>query len=78
MEQININRCGEGENTCKCSKPQDCGYLYSDDEDDNGMFHFCPNCDREYDEIDYDFQICSRCHFDAEKSEFVDENELPE
>ena len=28
----------------------------------------CPNCRREYDEIDYDYQICSKCGFNNNKS----------
>lgn len=27
----------------------------------------CPRCDREYDEIDHDFQSCSKCGYDVEK-----------
>jgi ribosomal protein L37E len=26
----------------------------------------CPSCGREYDEIDIDYQICSKCGWDAE------------
>ena len=29
----------------------------------------CPNCNRSYDEIDYDFQICSKCGWDENKKQ---------
>lgn len=67
-----VKRCGKGENVCKCEKPKDCGYLFSHDEDDCGMFHFCPNCDREYNEIDYEYQLCSHCKFDADLADFTE------
>lgn len=28
----------------------------------------CPCCGRAYDEIDYEYQICSRCNWDNSKS----------
>lgn len=28
---------------------------------------YCPNCERHYDDIDIDYQICSKCGWDAEK-----------
>lgn|SRR5574340_45679 len=31
------------------------------------IYEFCPNCGREYDEIDIDYQICHRCGFNAAK-----------
>lgn len=31
-------------------------------EDDGGDLN-CPNCGREYDEIDYEYQICHLCGF---------------
>lgn len=39
-------------------------------EDYEGPLENCPSCGREYDDIDFDYQICSRCKFDAEKKEF--------
>ena len=32
----------------------------------NELFENCPNCGRTYDEIDYDYQICSLCGHSAE------------
>jgi len=31
------------------------------DEDDDGLLHNCPSCQREYDAIDYEYQICHIC-----------------
>lgn len=39
-------------------------------DDYEGMLENCPCCGREYDDIDFDYQICSLCKFDAEKKEF--------
>lgn len=36
-------------------------------------FEQCPACDRWYDEIDADYQICSKCGFDAEKAIYSSE-----
>jgi len=33
------------------------------DEEESNMDEFCPSCHREYDEIDYEYQICTRCGF---------------
>ena len=38
--------------------------IYPDPEDEN-LFDSCPNCGREYDEIDYEYQICHVCKYDA-------------
>jgi len=32
----------------------------------NELFENCPNCGSTYDEIDYDYQICSLCGHSAE------------
>ncbi len=37
------------------------------DFDDNQAFDNCPACSRSYDDIDYDYQSCSKCGWDAEK-----------
>jgi hypothetical protein len=34
---------------------------YGDDEP--VLDESCPECDKEYDEIDYEYQICSHCGF---------------
>jgi hypothetical protein len=36
----------------------DCGDFDEDQLDEN-----CPNCGREYDEIDWEYQICHHCKF---------------
>lgn len=33
------------------------------DEDENSLNDNCPCCGYEYDEIDYEYQICHRCKF---------------
>jgi hypothetical protein len=35
-----------------------------------GPLENCPNCGKEYDDIDFDYQICSRCHYNAETKSF--------
>lgn len=30
-------------------------------DEDEGMNTHCPDCGREYDEIDYEYQICTPC-----------------
>lgn len=32
-----------------------------------GFFESCPHCGKEYDHIDFDYQICSHCKRDATK-----------
>lgn len=36
---------------------------WDDDFVDKSGDEDCPNCGKEYDEIDYDFQICHYCGF---------------
>ena len=33
---------------------------------ENEPFHNCPRCGRIYDEIDFDYQSCSKCGWDEE------------
>jgi hypothetical protein len=35
------------------------------DEYEESLFEFCPFCGREFDEIDYEYQICHFCKHDA-------------
>jgi len=37
-----------------------------EDFDEEQMRDYCPNCGRGYDEIDYNYQSCSKCGYDAE------------
>lgn len=34
---------------------------------ENKLHQSCPKCNRSYDDIDYDFQSCSKCGWDVEK-----------
>ena len=43
---------------------------YYDDYLENESYEDCPNCSRTYSHIDYDFQSCSKCGWDAEKEIF--------
>lgn len=36
---------------------------WRDDDDEIQLPDTCPNCGNEYDEIDYEFQICHICKF---------------
>lgn len=44
--------------------------MYDDDDDyplyddDRMLDDYCPRCGREYDEIDYEYQICHYCKYD--------------
>ncbi len=43
--------------------------MYEEEDDEFiGMFHCCPNCGREYDEIDFEYQRCHFCKWDAEQN----------
>jgi hypothetical protein len=39
---------------------------FYDDEEDENMVDNCPHCGHEYDEIDYEYQICHYCKKSAE------------
>lgn len=43
------------------------------DEDYDEAFEFCPSCQRHYDQIDYEYQSCSKCGWDAEDKKFYSE-----
>lgn len=44
---------------------------YDDDFYENQPYENCPKCGREYDDIDFDYQCCSKCGWDAEKKKYV-------
>jgi hypothetical protein len=46
----------------KNNQPEDPSF---DDFDEEG-YQFCPHCGREYDEIDFEYQICHYCKREAE------------
>lgn len=41
---------------------------YDDEMPDPNMRDDCPNCGNEYDEIDYEYQICHICKWDRNKN----------
>lgn len=43
------------------------GEYYDDDYYENQPIESCPCCGRYYNDIDFDFQCCSKCGYDAEK-----------
>jgi len=43
---------------------------YYDDLVENSPMESCPHCGRGYDDIDFDFQSCSKCGWDADKDCF--------
>lgn len=40
--------------------------LCPDCQDEEVMFEDCPKCGRHYDEVDQEYQCCSKCGWDAE------------
>lgn len=36
-----------------------------EDYDEYQPYEHCPSCGRDYDDIDFDFQSCSKCGYDA-------------
>lgn len=40
---------------------------FEDFEDDEpiGVWHDCPNCGHPFDEIDFEYQMCHLCKYDA-------------
>ena len=44
---------------------------FYDDFYENQPFEFCPVCNRDYDDIDFEYQSCSKCGWDAEKEKYI-------
>lgn len=42
-------------------------YSSTDENNEPELDENCPNCGHEYDEIDYDYQICHYCKYDNSK-----------
>ena len=38
---------------------------------ENSPYESCPKCQRDYDDADFDFQICHRCGWDAENEKYT-------
>ena len=55
----------------------ECGYTECDCPE-NQVYESCPKCGRFYDDIDYDFQSCSKCGWDNEKQAFGETREPDE
>lgn len=47
--------------------------MYDDEYYESQPYECCPKCGRNYDDIDFDFQSCSKCGWDAEKESFDNE-----
>lgn len=43
---------------------------FDDEYYENQPLESCPKCGRMYDDIDFDFQSCSKCGWDAEKNKY--------
>ena len=43
---------------------------FFDDTDEYQLYDNCPRCGTAYDEIDYEYQICHYCHFNANTLQF--------
>jgi len=49
---------------------------YMDDEYyENPPYESCPKCGRSYNHIDFDYQYCSKCGWDAEEEKWGDASE---
>jgi len=60
----------EQEVKAKCSDEWDDWY---DDQLENAPFESCPKCGKDYDDIDFDFQWCNHCSWDAELRKYSDQ-----
>lgn len=49
--------------SCGCEDTNQEYYL--DDDENEGLDINCPKCHREYDSIDFEYQICSRCGYES-------------
>jgi uncharacterized protein (UPF0212 family) len=51
--------------------------MYDDDDneytEENCALTECPKCGRDYDDADYDFQICHFCGWDADEEKYTSE-----
>lgn len=47
--------------------------LYDDEYYENQPSESCPKCGRDYDDIDFDFQSCSKCGWNEETKKFESE-----
>ena len=43
---------------------------YSDSLEEDESFMDCPKCGRSYSKIDHEYQLCSKCGWDAEKGKW--------
>lgn len=48
-------------------------YLMDDEYFENQPLESCPQCGRDYDDIDFDYQSCSKCGWDAERNRYDNE-----
>lgn len=70
-ETLNTHENGNNANTvlsARLSESQIAHQIEMDEHDDSlwddeNMDETCPNCHHEYDEIDYEYQICHICKF---------------
>ena len=44
--------------------------IFDDEYYEGQPLESCPKCGRDYDHIDFDFQCCSKCGWDAEKEKW--------
>lgn len=59
------------------SEPTGYGAFDDWDEPEEGdvvLDEYCPNCHHEYDEIDYEYQICHICHYENKIIKNLDQN----
>lgn len=63
MTKKSAAKSGQVENIVSCD--------FDDDYYENQPLESCPKCGRGYDDIDFDFQCCSKCGWDAEKEKWT-------
>lgn len=42
-----------------------------EDYEEEVAYRDCPKCSRNYNEVDYEYQCCSKCGWDAEKEDWT-------
>ena len=52
--------------TCDCTEFE-CDFFDREDDDDSDLDDSCPHCGREYDEIDYEYQMCHFCKYENQE-----------
>jgi ribosomal protein L37E len=71
-DELKHNPATDGKPPVVCSADFDEDYFEDDEE---ATHHDCPKCGRTYDEIDYEYQACSKCGWDEDKQKWGESRE---